>query len=102
MSYARHCHSMPSARDCAVSFFPLSSHRPALHPRSSEVIRQVEQLRNRLPQEIDIEGNFLIIQIATGVALARSGDMAPEELLRSSEVALDSARRSNDDSIALF
>ena len=28
--------------------------------------------------------------------------MAPEELLRSSEVALDSARRSNDDSIALF
>jgi len=73
---------------------------PARTP--GDLVYQVEQLCNSLPKEIVIDGNSLIVQISTGVALARSCNMAPGELMRGSEVALDSARRLNDDSVAIF
>jgi diguanylate cyclase (GGDEF)-like protein len=67
-----------------------------------DVIQQVEDLRKRLPQELFVETHHLIVQISTGIALARPGDTSPEELMRRSEVALDSARRSSEYSMALF
>jgi len=73
---------------------------PARSP--NDLVRQVEQLRNQLPKEIVVNGHGLIVQISTGIAVARSFKMAPGELMRSSEVALDSARRANDDSVAIF
>jgi len=73
---------------------------PARSP--NDLVRQVKQLCSQLPNEIVVDGNNLIVQISTGIALARSSKMAPGELMRSSEVALDSARRANDDSVAIF
>lgn len=67
-----------------------------------DVVRQVEDLRARLPAEIAIDGKSVFVQVATGIALARSNDISPEELIRRSEVALDSARRSSDDAATLF
>jgi diguanylate cyclase (GGDEF)-like protein/PAS domain S-box-containing protein len=69
---------------------------------ANDVMRQVEHLRKSLPREIEIEGNKLLVQFSTGISLAKSGDISPDELIRRSEVALDSARRSNEDSAALF
>lgn len=73
---------------------------PAKTP--SDVVRQVERLRSRLPEELTIDGKSVFVQVATGIALARTKDISPEELIRRSEVALDSARRSSEDSATLF
>ena len=69
---------------------------------SAELVHQVEHLRGMLPKDIDLEGKSVFVQVATGIALARTRDIPPEELIRRSEVALDSARRSTDDSATLF
>lgn len=71
--------------------------------RSSAVIlEQVEQLRNSLPQQCELGGNILPLHLSTGIALAMPGDVSPEVIMRRSEVALDSARRSTEKSVALF
>ena len=69
---------------------------------SSEVIHQVELLRSAIPDEIMVDEHLLFVQISTGIALARTKDISPDELIRRSEVALDSARRSSEDSATLF
>ena len=69
---------------------------------SSEVVEQVERLRGELPGEITIDGKNLFVQVSTGIALARTRDISPEELIRRGEVALDSARRSSETSAMLF
>lgn len=69
---------------------------------SSEIVEQVERLRSKLPGEIAIDGRDLFVQISTGIALARTKDISPEELIRRGEVALDSARRSSETSAMLF
>lgn len=76
----------------------------ALSPTRSanDVVSQVDRLRRRLPQEIVVDRHRLLVQFSTGIALARPGDASPEELMRRSEVALDSARRSTRDAVALF
>lgn len=68
----------------------------------TDIVRLVERLRTTFPREFEVDGNNLHVQFSTGIALARSSDVSPEELMRRSEVALDSARRSSDDSAALF
>lgn len=75
-----------------------------LPPNSSptEAIRQIERFRQAFAQEFEINGKSVLVQFATGIALARQGDVSPEELIRRCEVALDSARRSNEDSPTLF
>lgn len=73
---------------------------PAKTP--SDVVAQVEQLRGMLPKEIALDDKSVFVQVATGIALARTKDISPEELIRRCEVALDSARRSSDDSATLF
>lgn len=67
-----------------------------------EIVRQVEHLRGLLPAEISIEGKQIFVQVSTGIALARTKDITPVELIRRSEVALDSARKSIEDSATLF
>ncbi len=69
---------------------------------SSEIVEQVERLRGKLPEEIAIDGRNLFVQVSTGIALARTKDISPEELIRRGEVALDSARRSSETSAMLF
>ena len=69
---------------------------------ANDVVGQVDRLRRCLPQEIVVEQHRLLVQFSTGIALAQPGDASPEELMRRSEVALDSARRSTRDAVALF
>ena len=69
---------------------------------ADDVVRQVERLRQELPQEIAVDGQRLLVQVSMGIAMARAGDTSPEELMQRCEVALDSARRSTDDAAALF
>ena len=69
---------------------------------SSEIVDQVEILRRRFPEELFIEGKKLFVQVSTGIALARTRDISPEELIRRGEIALDSARRSSETSATLF
>ena len=68
----------------------------------SDVMRQVERIRQALPKEIDIDGNKLLVQVSAGVALARRDSTAPQDLIKRSEIALDRARRSPDSDQALF
>ncbi|MES2069583.1 MAG: sensor domain-containing phosphodiesterase [Pseudomonadota bacterium] len=68
----------------------------------SEIARKVEKIRDSLSKEMDIDGARLMVQLSAGIALARKGDLEPDDLIRRSEVALDSARRSSDHGIALF
>ena len=67
-----------------------------------EVVRQIEHLHHTLPREVDIDGKCLLVQFSTGIALAKPAEISSEELLQRSEVALDSARRSSESSVALF
>lgn len=67
-----------------------------------DVIRRVEVMRAALPREIEVGGNKLMVQFATGISLAKAGDTEPAELIRRSEMALDNARRSNDEVPVLF
>lgn len=96
------CRALPSSAFCArlrsiVFAVVLTPTRSA-----NDVMRQVERLRRGLPREIEIAGNRLLVQFSTGISLAKSSDISPEELIRRSEVALDSARRSTEDSAAMF
>lgn len=79
-----------------VFSFAIQAHNAA------EITGEVDRIRMALPKEISIEEHDLFIQTSTGIALARPGDVSPEELMRRSEVALDTARRATDDPIALF
>lgn len=69
---------------------------------ANDVIAQVDRLRRQLPPEIGVAPHRLAVQFSTGIALARAGDTAPEDLMRRSEVALDSARRSVQTPVAMF
>lgn len=69
---------------------------------ANDVIGQVDRLRRRLPQEVVVGQHRLPVQFSTGIALARAGDSSPDELMRRGEVALDSARRSVQTTVALF
>lgn len=68
----------------------------------ADVVRAVEKIRDDLSKEMDIDGARLMVQLSAGIALARKGDLEPDDLIRRSEVALDSARRSGGHGIALF
>jgi len=68
----------------------------------SDVMRQVERIRQALPKEMDIDGKRLLVQVSAGVALARRDSTAPQDLIKRSEIALDRARRSPDSDQALF
>jgi len=69
---------------------------------SIDLVQQVEQLRRAMPHQCDVEGNVLPIQLSTGIALIRAGETSPDVIVRRSEVALDSARRSLENHVALF
>ena len=69
---------------------------------TAEVVAQIEHLHLTLPREVDIDGNSLLVQFSAGIAVANQAGITSDELLRQSEVALDSARRSSESSVALF
>lgn len=69
---------------------------------AGEVITQVERIRQALPKEMEIDGQILLVQFSAGIALARHGESEPDDLIRRSEVALDTARRSSDQAATLF
>ncbi|GGC78741.1 putative bifunctional diguanylate cyclase/phosphodiesterase [Undibacterium terreum] len=68
----------------------------------AETLRGVENIRDSLSKEMDIDGARLMVQLSAGIALARKGDLESDDLIRRSEVALDSARRAGGNGIALF
>ncbi|MFZ6656818.1 putative bifunctional diguanylate cyclase/phosphodiesterase [Undibacterium sp. TJN19] len=73
------------------------------HSRTpGEIIKLVEKVRNNLPKELEINGENLLVQFSAGIALIRPDDKEPDDLIRRSEVALDTARRSSDQSVTLF
>ncbi|MBI3284254.1 MAG: GGDEF domain-containing protein [Burkholderiales bacterium] len=67
-----------------------------------EIIELVERIRNKLPKELEIDGATLLVQFSAGIALTRQDEADPDDLIRRSEVALDTARRSSDQSVTLF
>ena len=67
-----------------------------------DVIQFVDQVRQRLPTEVELNGEILLVQFSAGIAIVRPEDDDPDDVLRRSEVALDTARRSNDQSVTLF
>ena len=67
-----------------------------------DVILFVDQVRQGLPKEVELNGEKLLVQFSAGIAIVRPEDDEPDEVLRRSEVALDTARRSNDQSVTLF
>lgn len=83
-------------RSIVFSFVVENSRTPG------EIIKLVEKVRNNLPKEMDVNGENLLIQFSAGIALVRPEDQEPDDLIRRSEVALDTARRSSDQSVTLF
>ncbi len=67
-----------------------------------EIIKLVEQIRNALPKEIEVNGIPMLVRFSAGIALVRAEDSEPDDLIRRCEVALDTARRSSDQSVTLF
>ena len=73
------------------------------HLRSpQDVIQFVDQVRQSMPNEVELNDEKLLIQFSAGIAIIRSEDSDPDDVIRRSEVALDSARRSNDQRVTLF
>ncbi|MDE2427431.1 MAG: EAL domain-containing protein [Burkholderiales bacterium] len=73
------------------------------HSRTpGEIITLVEKIRHALPKEMEIEGATLMVQFSAGIALIRAEDKEPDDLIRRSEMALDTARRSSDQTVTLF
>ncbi len=66
----------------------------AQHPAA--VVQALEQAQRALPTEIEIDGQPLLVQLSIGVALARPDEPSADDLIRRCEIALDTARRSND------
>ena len=69
---------------------------------TDDIVGQIEHLHLTLPREVNIDGNSLLVQFSAGIAVANQAGASSDELLRRSEVALDSARRSSESSVALF
>jgi diguanylate cyclase (GGDEF)-like protein len=67
-----------------------------------EIIQFVDQLRQVLPKELEVNGETLLVQFSAGIALVRPEDSDPDDLMRRSEVALDTSRRSSDQSVTMF
>ncbi|MBY0571405.1 MAG: EAL domain-containing protein [Burkholderiaceae bacterium] len=67
-----------------------------------DVVLFVEQIREKMPKEIEINGEMLQVQFSAGIALLRNGESEPDDLIRRSEMALDAARKSSDQSTSLF
>ncbi len=67
-----------------------------------EIIKLVEQIRADLPKEIEVNGISMLVRFSAGIALVRADDLEPDDLIRRCEVALDTARRSSDQSVTLF
>lgn len=67
-----------------------------------DVVLFVEQVREKMPKEIEINGEMIQVQFSAGIALLRHGESEPDDLIRRSEMALDAARRSSDHSTSLF
>ena len=67
-----------------------------------DIIQFVDHVRQALPKELKLNDETLLVQFSAGIAIIRPEDSDPDEIIRRSEVALDTARRSNDQSITLF
>lgn len=67
-----------------------------------EIIKLVEQIRSALPKEIEVNGIAMLVRFSAGIALIRPEDDEADDLIRRCEVALDTARRSSDQSVTLF
>ncbi len=49
-----------------------------------------------------MNGISMLVRFSAGIALVRADDLEPDDLIRRCEVALDTARRSSDQSVTLF
>lgn len=69
---------------------------------ANDVVQFVNQVREAMPKELQVNDDVLLVQFSAGIALVRTEETDPDELIRRSEVALDTARRSSDQSVTLF
>lgn len=67
-----------------------------------DIIKLVERVRHALPKEILIDGETLLVQFSAGIALVRTDETEADDLIRRSELALDTARRSSESGATLF
>ncbi|ASU37002.1 hypothetical protein hmeg3_00980 [Herbaspirillum sp. meg3] len=69
---------------------------------SRDAIPQIEHIRRSLPEELIINGERHPVQISMAVAFSRPGETDGEGLLQRGKIALDTARRSGNQSVAVF
>lgn len=83
-------------RSIVFSFVIDQLHSPA------DVVQFVDQIREAMPRELMVNGELLLVQFSAGIAVLRPEDKDPDELIRRSEVALDTSRRGSDQNVTLF
>ncbi|EJL92297.1 diguanylate cyclase (GGDEF) domain-containing protein [Herbaspirillum sp. CF444] len=67
-----------------------------------DAIPQIEHIRRSLPEELVINGERQPVQISMAVAFSRPGETSGDELLQRGKLALDTARRSGGQNVAVF
>src|SRR5450830_822331 len=67
-----------------------------------DAIPQIEHIRRSLPEEIVLHGERHPVQISMAVAFSRPGETDGDELLQRGKIALDTARRSGNQNVAVF
>jgi len=67
-----------------------------------DAIPQIEHIRRSLPEELVINGVRQPVQISMAVAFSRPGETSGDELLQRGKLALDTARRSGGQNVAVF
>jgi len=67
-----------------------------------DAIPQIEHIRRSLPDAITVDGEQHPVQISMAVAFSRPGEVNGDELIQRGKIALDTARRSGTQDVAVF
>ncbi|WP_197034923.1 bifunctional diguanylate cyclase/phosphodiesterase [Herbaspirillum sp. RV1423] len=69
---------------------------------SGDAIPQIEHIRRSLPEEIILGEEKHPVQISMAVAFSRPGEIGGDELIQRGKMALDTARKSGTQDVAVF
>jgi diguanylate cyclase (GGDEF)-like protein len=69
---------------------------------SGDVIAQIEHIRGSLPDEITVGRERHRVQFSLAVAFSRPGEISGDDLVQRGKIALDAARQSGSQEVAVF
>jgi diguanylate cyclase (GGDEF)-like protein/PAS domain S-box-containing protein len=72
------------------------------HQGSDDVIAQIEHIRASLPEEITVGRERHRVQFSLAVAFSRPGEISGDDLVQRGKIALDAARQSGSQEVAVF